>query len=161
MKTSIFDGVASVALLILLAGIAGGTQTGSSFSLAPAAAVLNAMMQSNPHDVGTEPLADLTRRAVSNTATATTEAIATAANDQTDPRLAGCAPGSVEAGEPISLGNAKTLAQMRVRSLIEVQGYFGRGPDCNEQNRWTYLIEGGGVLVATETKEGVNVTINR
>ena len=161
MKTSIFDWVASGTLAALLLGILGGTQTGSSFSLGPAAAVLNAMLQTNPHDVSTEPLGDVTRRAVSNTTAAATDAIATAANGQTDPRLAACRAGSVEAGEPISLTNAKTLQQMQVATLIEVQGYLGRGPDCNEQRRWTYLIAGGGVLIAVESKEGVSIDVRR
>jgi len=159
MKTSIFDWVSSITLLTLLLGILGGTQSDKAFNLAPAAALLNRALDINPHDVTTEPLGDVTRRAGDNVAATVGGAVATAANDQTDPRLAGCRAGSVEAGQPIALARAKTLQQVNIASLIEVQGYLGRGPDCNEQNRWTYLIEGGGVLIATETKDGVQINV--
>jgi len=159
MKNSIFDWVATLTLATLLLGILGGTQTGASFSLAPAAALLNRALDVNPHGVSNEPLDSLTRRAGDNLQASVEGAIATAANDQTDPRLAACRAGSVEVGQPIALSRAKTLQQVTVGALIEVQGYLGRGPDCNEQNRWTYLIEGGGVLIATETTNGVQINV--
>jgi hypothetical protein len=158
MKTTIFDWVATLTLATLLLGILGGTQTGSAFSLAPVAALLN--IQLNPYAVTDEPIDELAKRAGENVVTQTQDAIATAANGQTDTRLAACREGSVEAGEPITLANAKTLEQMTVTSLMEVQGFLGQ-PHCNEQTRWTYLVAGGGVLTANETQDGVEINVRR
>lgn len=156
MKTTLFDWVASLTLATLLVGIWGGSQTGTSFSLAPVAAILNA--QINPHDVTNEPVADVAKRAKDRVIDGTKEAIATAANQQTDHRLAGCQPGSQEPGNEIPLATAKAVQQMTIGTLIEIQGHLGQ-PHCNEQTRWVYAIAGGGVLIANETKEGVQINV--
>jgi len=157
MDTSkLFDGVATATLIIFAAGALGGTQTGKGFDLSPFSALLNQRI--NPETVSNEPLTDVAKRAGERVKNGTIEAIATAANDQTDPRLAACREGSVEPRDEITMAEANAVKTLNLNSFIEVQGHLGE-PHCNEQTKWVYLIEGGKTITFNEQSGGINATI--
>lgn len=147
----LFDSVASLTLAVLLAGIAGGSQTGRPFDLSPGASAIARLSGINPAAVSTEPVGDVARRAGANLVEGVTEGVAKAA----DP-LSQCKEGSQEPGEPITPQQAQTAKGLNLRDLTDVQAALGQ-PHCNEQTRWGYAIAGGGMLWAVETSEGVKI----
>ncbi|MBP0022180.1 MAG: hypothetical protein J7647_32070 [Cyanobacteria bacterium SBLK] len=156
----IFDWTASVVLIVLLMGILGGSVSGDrAFSLAPFFAFVNRLKGVDPYNVSQEPIADVANRAGVNLQKQAEEALAKAANGQTDPYLAVCR-GTVDTTKIISYQKALQTKNANFRDLADVQAYLGM-PSCVEGKKWRYRLQGGGLATIQETRSGVKVRVVR